>query len=553
MHMPLNGQLLFEPSDNLRLRLIAESHEHDVSCCTQVFVGVGATQRTPARQFEAMAAALGYVPPSRDPYDRVADINSGARADQKLGGVSAILDWDVGGGTLTSVTSWRYWDWRPENDRDYTSLSILTASVNPSDQRQKSQEIRFASSVGDKADYIVGAYAFNQTIVTNGLQGYGADAAFWLVNATVPRDLLDGYESRFLADSSVDSFALFGQVDWHLTDRLTFTPGIRYTDDRKHAVYDQTVSGGLSTTDPALIGFKLGIVRPQYYEVDYRDGSASGQINLAFRATDDLLLYATYSQGYKSGGINLAGIPNDAQGNPSLISALVQPEEVENLELGVKSQFFDRALTVNLAAFDTKVEEYQANVVDAGPGALRGYLANIDEVRVRGFEADMQWAPTDAFSGYFGAAWNDGKYVSFPNAPCPLESVGNPALPFCDLSGRPLPALSAEVITLGGEYRRPSTMFGLGGETYFGFDASYRSEWYSDASVSQYGLVDGYGLLSLRAGFRSNGAWEALIWARNVLDEDYLQFVSIQSGNSGLVVGAPGDPRTVGFTIRARF
>jgi iron complex outermembrane recepter protein len=549
--LAVNGQLLFEPNDRLRLRLISEIQEQRANCCTQVFVRVGQTLRTPARQFDAMAAALGYVPPSRDPYDRVADINSGARADQRLGGLTAIADWKLASGTLTSVTAWRYWDWRPQNDRDYTNLSILTASVNPSDQRQASQELRFAGSVGERSDYIVGVYAFHQGIETNGLQGYGADAAYWLVNATVPRNLLDGYESRFVAHSSVDSAALFGQVNWHLTDRLTFTPGIRYTEDRKDAVYDQTTSGGLATTDPALINAKLGIVRPQFYAVDYSDGSASGQITLSFAATDDLMLYANLSDGYKSGGINLAGIPNDAAGNPSLISALVKPEEVNHVELGLKSQFLSRSLTVNLALFDTKVEEYQANVVDAGPGALRGYLANIDEVEVRGLEADLAWNPTDWFSGYFSAAWNDGEYESFANAPCPLELAGGPAV--CDLSGRPLPALSDTVASLGGEYRHDRNLFGHPGQVFFGFDASYRSEWYSDASVSEYGLIDGYGLLNLRAGFRSNGPWEFAIWARNALDKDYLQFVSIQSGNSGLVIGTPGDPRIVGITAKARF
>jgi iron complex outermembrane receptor protein len=552
-NLAVNGQLLFEPSDGTRVRLIAEFHEQEANCCTQLFVRVGDTLRPAAREFDALAAGLGYEPPSRDPYDRVADINSGARADQKLGGLTAIADWEVAGGTLTSVSSWRFWDWRPENDRDYTGLSILTASVNPSDQRQASQEVRFASSVGEKVDYIVGAYAFHQTIDTNGLQGYGADAAYWLLNpsANAPSELLDGYESRFSADSTVDSYALFAQVNWHVTDRLTLTPGLRYTEDRKDAVYDQTAAGGLVTTDPALIALKDSIVRSQFYQVDYSDGSASGTLNAAFNVTDDIMLYGTYSAGYKSGGINLAGIPNDAAGNPSLLNALVRPEDVSHFEIGLKSQFLSRALAANVALFDTQVEDYQANVVDVGPGALRGYLANIEEVRVQGLEADLTWSPTDSFTGYFSAAWNDGEYVSFANAPCPLELVGGPAV--CDLSGRPLPALSDTVLGLGGELRKQSTIFGFPGETFFGFDASYRSEWYSDASVSQHTLIDGYGLLNLRAGFRSNGPWELVLWARNVLDEDYLQFVSVQSGNSGLVIGSPGDPRTVGVTLRAKF
>ena len=92
---------------------------------------------------------------------------------------------------------------------------------------------------------------------------------------------------------------------------------------------------------------------------------------------------------------------------------------------------------------------------------------------------------------------------------------------------------------------------GLPGEFYGGADASYRSTYNSDASVSRYTQIDSYAILNLRAGFRAENGWEAFVWIKNALDEDYLQFVSVQSGNSGLVIGNPGDPRTVGITLRA--
>ena len=152
----IRSQLLYAPRADLSIRLIGDFSRQKANCCTQVFARVGTTQRAASRQYESMAATLGYEPPSRDPFDRKADINSGARADQKNGGATAIIDWDVAGGTLTSVSSWRFWEWRPLNDRDYTSLSILTASSNPSDQEQYSQELRFAGSYGSKVDYIAG-------------------------------------------------------------------------------------------------------------------------------------------------------------------------------------------------------------------------------------------------------------------------------------------------------------------------------------------------------------------------------------------------------------
>ncbi len=106
---------------------------------------------------------------------------------------------------------------------------------------------------------------------------------------------------------------------------------------------------------------------------------------------------------------------------------------------------------------------------------------------------------------------------------------------------------------VGGEVHAPAAWFGIPGEAFFGTDVSYRSNYNSDASVSQYTEIDGYALVSLRLGYRADNGWEGFFWVKNALDEDYLQFVSIQAGNSGLVVGNPGDPRTLGFTLRARY
>ena len=93
----------------------------------------------------------------------------------------------------------------------------------------------------------------------------------------------------------------------------------------------------------------------------------------------------------------------------------------------------------------------------------------------------------------------------------------------------------------------------LAGEAFAGADVSYRSTYNSDAAVSRFTEIEGYGLLNLRAGFRADNGWEASVFVKNALDEEYLRFVTIQSGNSGLVIGDPGDERTFGVTLRARY
>ena len=123
----------------------------------------------------------------------------------------------------------------------------------------------------------------------------------------------------------------------------------------------------------------------------------------------------------------------------------------------------------------------------------------------------------------------------------------------CDLSGQVLPGLSRWAAAAGVEYRRPVNLGAQEGDAYASLDASFRSSYNSDATDSRYTQVDGYGLLNLRVGFKSHGPWEAYVSVKNLLDKNYLQFVTVQTGNSGLVLGNPGDRRTATVTVRARF
>src|SRR5690606_2282521 len=121
-----------------------------------------------------------------------------------------------------SISAWRFWDWRPENDRDYTGLSIVSKSQNPSQQNQYSQEFRF-NHTGENLNVVLGAFGFRQRIDTQGLEVQGADASRWtLTNAQqIADNILDGLTARNTQFVKSDSFALFGQVDFKLTDRLT--------------------------------------------------------------------------------------------------------------------------------------------------------------------------------------------------------------------------------------------------------------------------------------------------------------------------------------------
>jgi iron complex outermembrane receptor protein len=548
----LRGQLLIEASPVLKIKLSADYAYQNPNSNTQVFVRYGQTKRSAGSQFPALAEALNYQPASLNPYDRLVDVNSPIQARQILKGTSAKVDWDLGDYTFTSISALRAWDWTPQNDRDYTSLAIRTKSNNPSAQDQWSQEFRLASNGSGEFDWVAGLYAFGQDVETHGTEQWGKDGARWLIGANVPSNLIDGYTSNTDVYSSTDSFAAYAQATWHVTDDFRVTPGVRYTKEEKTGDFTQVAGGGLATTDAALNTAKRGIARNQQYSADFSDSSPTGQLNLAYDLSDDQLVYLNWARGYKSGGINAAGIPTDAAGNPSLVSATVQPEKSTTIEIGLKSQWFERRLTTNVAIYDTKVTDYQANVVDAGPGALRGYLANIEQVSVRGLEFDGRAQLADNWSVYATYAYTDGQYDSFRNGPPPLEELASGTAAF-DLSGRDLPGVSKNAGSLGTEYSFGGSVSGVVGEWYSAADLSYRSDWNSDASVSKYLVVEGSTLVNLRFGFRTDNGVDVSLYARNAFNEDYLSFLSIQAGNSGAVYGHVGDPRNIGLRVKAEF
>ena len=549
----VRGQLLFRPTDRLKIRLSADYTGQHAECCTQLYVTVGATLKPLAQQYAALAAGKNYRPASTNPYDRLADVNSPIQADQWLCGLSAIVDYDLGFATLTSVSAHREWDWEPRNDRDYTALDVTRQSANPSHQKQDSQEFRLASNGSHAVDWTAGLYYFWQNVTTHGVTEYGADAAYWLLPTTnSPAALLDGY--KVFNNSSIDttSYAAFGQLTWNATERLRITPGLRYTDEKKDGSYAQTTVGGSSTTDTTLVNRRLSIARPQAFAATTHDGSWSGQLAVAYDLTDDQHVYGTYSRGFKSGGINMTALPLTSANTPSLAAAIIRPERVATYEVGLKSQFFEHLLTANIAAFATDVSDFQANVVDSGPGALRGYLANVKKVRIKGAEFDASTRSISGFTGYGNLAWTDAKYEDFQNGPCPLERIGA-STSACDLSGKALPGVSRWAASAGVEYRRPANLGRWSGEAYAGVDASYRSAYFADTADSIYTRIQAYSIVNLRGGFKSASGWEAFAFLKNALDEKYIQNLTVVSGNSGLVVGTPGDGRTLGFTVRARY
>ena len=228
---------------------------------------------------------------------------------------------------------------------------------------------------------------------------------------------------------------------------------------------------------------------------------------------------------------------------------MIEDEKNTTYEVGLKYTMFDSRATLNLAGYWTVVEDYQANVVSSlETAAIRSYPANIPEVRVRGVEGDFAALLFTGFTVRASVAYADGENTDYPAGPCPLE-VQTAATVACDLTGVPLAGLSDWAGTLGFNYELP-----LGtGAFLVHADSSWRSGYNSDTSASRYTQIDGYNVTNASVGYRFKGNWEVDVFARNLFDSDYITALTIQTGNSGLILGQPSDPRMVGVTVRASF
>lgn len=570
----LRGQLLWEPTTNLSITLVGDYNTQDAKCCGSVFVRAGATQRPLNRQFAALAAAQGYAPPSTNPFDRLTDLDANLNAGNTIGGVALRVNWNVGRGTLTSITAWRTWDWRPENDRDFTGLPVVTLSQNPSQQDQYTQEFRYSRS-GDAIDFVVGAFAFDQRIDTQGTEQHGAASSRWTINpgSALSNDptVLDGLTARNTQFLKSTSLALFGQLSWKVSDGFTIQPGARVNYDKKDGYYQRRVFRGDGTellgseTDARSVA-QLGVFRPQESAPTSRDWNFTYDLTLSYALARDVLAYATYAKSFKTIGINQNGLPTDAAGVPIAAAGQIRPESINHFEMGIKSRFWNRRATLNLAAFRTDIGDYQATVTNGQFGVLRGFLANADKVRSQGIEADFSIRPSERFNAYASGAYTDAKYVRFVDAPCPPElsggtvaGINSPSAPGtpggfspanCDISGQRLPGVSKLSFSFGAEGNIPARLFGQEGEFYLGYDGSYRSNFSSNASPSAYTWVNGYSLSNFRLGFRSDSGFSFYGWVRNAFDQNYFEQLFVGPGSTGLIAGLPGDPRTWGLTVK---
>jgi iron complex outermembrane receptor protein len=587
----VRAQLLYRPSETLRYRFIYAYDRQRFTSVPTTITGLTASRAGALTMYQRFdLAEPGYRPP-RNPYAYTSDTDAYSNNVGHKHSATGIGDWTFGDGyTLTSIsnfTAWRFW---PYNDNDNSKLDGTQQLGGPEKSRQYSQEIRLASPDRGSINWVAGAIYYHSRIAWDFGTRYGADAGYFspqLSAANLARlnaanrdyntlasaigGALNQYATNTAAAPTTDSGAVFGQATWKIAPRLSLSLGLRASYDHKQedAIQGNSVSGfsggslatpGAGLTQADWLARYGGLFTSQAnaltvltasrgtptasLHASVSDWNGAGTASASYKVTDDILLYSSFSRGFKSAGLNTtiqpAGIPQ-----------VVKSETVYDYEAGFKSTLFNKRLGLNVNLFWEDYRNYQANITgsNAVTGAFTQFLGNIKKIVARGVEADVSAEPIDNLHIDASGSYNDTHYGSFDNAPCSLEAslAGQTT---CSLTGRPLPYASEWIFNVNAAYdyklANDATLYAVG-------NYSYRSGAYisSEFTNSIYNYQTGYGLTDLRAGVRLRGGWDLSVYTQNVFNVHYgtAKAVSTALYFASLTAGAP---RTYGLTARVK-
>ncbi|MEO7577045.1 MAG: TonB-dependent receptor [Massilia sp.] len=502
----------------------------------------------------------------------------------KQGGISVEINQQLGDFTLTSITAYR------NQHFDIKNGGVTRFDIGNGGQQlwndQTSEELRLTSALGGKVDYQVGLYGLKAHVYSDDPTSYGADggafnasnAQYAALKAPQYRGLLrasqDGVYRSYVLEPETTGLAAFGQANWHIDDKTTLTFGLRETHENKtgrnrreldRAGSALTNEAGTDNTKAANYGLNLAnaadlaawnAAKALYVNAlggtgtiyDWKDGqkissnSLSWMISPSYKLSDTVLLYASASQGEKSGAVEFITATGPTLGLPQN----VRPEKARDYELGVKSLFLNRSLLLNANLYQTTVTDYQANLTVedlTSTTGLRTYLGNIPGVRARGVEVEANYAATRNLKLNLNASYNKATYLDFsttaPDTSVPIA---------VNFAGRQLHGAPKVIVNAGLDYSQPIGRY-LG--RVFLTD-SFRSGAYLAANQSEYTYQHAYSLVDGGISFgTADGKYEFSIVGKNLTNKAYATGAGT-FGGSGAVTTQPGYDRTFAAVFRAK-
>ena len=550
----IRADILWRPSDNFKNRLIAD---YSMQACDCGFYSVRRALPTTLANGKTVkgyydhAADVGYTPIPIDPFARKVDIDSSQADRMPSWGIQDTATVRFGGDlTLASISAYRNWKWLPHYDGDQIGANVSTLGVVETHQQQFSQEVRLASPGGQVLDYTAGLYLWYQQANDNQYTSYGRQASQWLISPATSPDVLNGLVAYSHVIPATTSYAAYGQATWNPTKRWHVTGGLRATIEHKTGSFNAYPQGKVTSLDSlpddqqmAAAASRASFAPSGSYSVSRNVSNLSWTGIVARDVTDDVHVFATYSRGYKSPGINLV---RQTLG----VDVFVNPEKVDDFELAAKTEWLGGRLQINPTLFYTIDRNYQANYYNTSVMPAVAYITNVGTVSSKGVEVDARAFPVKNLFASASLAFDDATYDSYKNAPAQyLYSYAGTQ----DLSGQQ--ASGAPKLTLGSSAEYAISVAKKGSEdidSYVGADWTYRSSFRAAVNLDPFSRVPAYQLWGAHAGVRYNSHWDVSLWARNLLDKHYYNTASV-SPQYGVVLAALGEPRTFGGTVRATF
>ncbi|MEM7610409.1 MAG: TonB-dependent receptor [Pseudomonadota bacterium] len=499
--------IMFTPSDTVDITFIAEYMRDQGGTANSRSIPNAATPRVTESVF-------GYVPPS-DPYE--IDHDFFGYTDLETKHLIGELNWDMGHGELTAISSWRDLTFDSSTDFDGSPFVVFHFPDNKEEQDQVSQEIRYASTFSDSYEFVAGLFYYEQNFVVG-----------------ERRNIL-GNESAIVADVTQDTASIFSEANFFLTDNWTLTVGGRWTTESKEVAFGPlgTCELDFSSCTPTL----------------NRDGSWNDftpKIAAKYQIDDQSMVYGSWTEGFRSGTFDARARTVD-----SFLNSSPSPESVQAFEFGYKLLTNDGRLRFNATAFYNDYTDIQRLALEPVPisvdpeGRIQR-LINGAEATISGLELELSFIPVDnltidASLGYVDAGYD--RFDGFDADGVPgFDPVTDPAAAKA-LKFERVPELTWY---LAGTYFVPMAD---NGELDFRVSYSWSDEYYNDALNAEIIKQDSYGLVDASASWTSaDSKWEVSLFARNLFEEDYFEF-GLDNPLTTLTWG--GMPRT--FGLRASY
>lgn len=498
----LRGALLFEPNGNFNLTLRADFNDMVDPLGSKT---LGANGQGFDADFDTFTAS---------------EISFG---DREFWGMSAEANMTFSDYTLTSITAYRESDHIYQWDPDGTT-NRFTRSGQLETQDQFSQELRLSSPGGENFDWILGLYYFNE----NASQNFYVDVFAAGINV-----------ARF-STNTTRSYAAFSHMDWHINPELTMTIGLRYTHEEKDFGFSQEVNPiTVGTVFDPLVRFPQ---QNPYQEFDDSFGAFTPKIGLTWRPEDNLMFYASYSEGFKSGGFNFLR-PDEA----------FDPETVTSYEIGAKTDIFDNRVRLNVSGFYYDYQDLQVRV--PGPVGVI-FIQNASDAEVYGTEIEMQIAASENFHITASTALLfEAQYTNYVQAGGEISSAGcpggifNPADLSCDLSGNRLNRAPSATFSIAAEYDIP---LDSGAVVTPMMTFNYESTAFYTEQNEVLAGHDGWHSLDARISYTDpDELYTIAIFGRNLTDNRYVQHTIPITVNN--VATATNYPRTFGAQVSFNF